>query len=143
MSGSSARRTAHATPELCIVKRCGQKTVEDVPYFESPPLHTVHMSTSSSPGGITCLFDASRLTLFSFKYDALPFEISRVYTSFTLLALINITAVYESLKLADSFPEVVNPHFLLTLESSSLLLPPSFPHPLLKSNICRIDVNHT
>ena len=80
--------------------------------------------------------------LVSFKYDALPFEISRIYISFTLLALIDITAVCESVKLADSVPEVVNPHFLLTLESSSLLLPPSFPRPLLKSNLCRIDVNH-
>ena len=82
--------------------------------------------------------------LVQLKYDVLPFEISPVYISFTLLALINITAVYEFLKLADSFPgpEVITHDLLLTLELTSLLLPPSFPHPLLKSNLCRIDVNH-
>ena len=80
--------------------------------------------------------------LVQLKYDALPFEISPVYISFTLLALINITAVCEFLKVADSFPEVITRDLLLTLEPSSLLLPPSFPHPLLKSNLCRIDVNY-
>ena len=93
------------------------------------------------PGCITCLFNASWLTLFSFKYDTLPFKISCVYISFTLLALVNITAVCEFLKLADSFPEVVNHDLLLTVELSSLLPPPSFPHPLLKKNLCHIDVN--
>ena len=77
--------------------------------------------------------------LVQLKYDALPFEISPVYISFTLLALINITAVCE---FADSFPEVINHSLLLTLKPNSLLLPPSFPHPLLKSNLCREDVNH-
>ena len=80
--------------------------------------------------------------LVQLKYDALPFEISPVYIFFTLLALVNITAVCKFLKLIDSFPEVINHDLLLTLEPSSLLLPPSFPHPLLKSNLCRIDVNH-
>ena len=72
--------------------------------------------------------------LVQLKYDALPFEIAPVYISFTLLALINIMAVCEFLKLADSFPEVITHDLLLTLERSSLLYRPSFPHPLLKSN---------
>ena len=60
---------------------------------------------------------------------------------FLYLSGLNIPAVCEFLKLADSFPEVVNYDILLTLDTSSLL-PPSFPHPLLKSNLCRIDVNY-
>ena len=59
---------------------------------------------------------------------------------FLYLDGLDITAVCEFLKLADSFPEVVN--YDLRLELSSLLLPPSFPHPLLKSNLYRIVVNH-
>ena len=61
---------------------------------------------------------------------------------FLHLAGLNIPAVFEFLKLADSFREVVNYDILLTLEPSNLLLPPSFHHPLLKSNLCRIDVNY-
>ena len=61
---------------------------------------------------------------------------------FLYLAGLNIPAVFEFLKLADSFREVVNYDILLTLEPSNLLLPPSFRHPLLKSNLCRIDVNY-
>ena len=61
---------------------------------------------------------------------------------FLYLAGLNIPAVCEFLKLADIFPEVVDYDILLTLDTSSLLLPPSFPHPLLKSNLCRIDVNY-
>ena len=57
---------------------------------------------------------------------------------FHYLAGLDITAVCEFLKLADSFLEVVNHDLLHTLELS-LLLPPSFPHPLLKSNLCRIE----
>ena len=61
---------------------------------------------------------------------------------FLYLAGLNIPAVCEFLKLADSFPEIVNYDILLTLDTSSLPLPPTFPHPLLKSNLCRIDVNY-
>ena len=61
---------------------------------------------------------------------------------FLYLAGLNIPAVCEFLKLADSFLEVVNYDILLSLEPSSLLLLPSFPHPLLKSNMCCIDVNY-
>ena len=83
---------------------------EDVPYFESPPLHTVHMSTSSTqhtPRRYHVPLRRVAADLVQLKYDALPFEISPVYISFTLLALINIMAVCEFLKLADSFPEVI------------------------------------
>ena len=61
---------------------------------------------------------------------------------FLYLAGLNILAVFEFLKLADSFPEVVNYNILLTFEPSNLLLPSCFHHPLLKSNLCHKDVNY-
>ena len=61
----------------------GLSLKEDAPYFESPPFPCPHRPHGTYRGCITCVFDASRLTLFSLKYDALSFEISRVYTANT------------------------------------------------------------
>ena len=80
--------------------------------------------------------------------DLVQLEVRRIaFRNLTCIHLLylsglDITAVCEFLKLADSFPEIVNHDLLLTLELRGLLLLPSFPHPLLKSNLCRIDDNH-